>query len=728
MALPDVWRRFRAMPRTPLFQQMQTTECGAACLGIVLAHHGRWVPMNELNKACGVSRDGCTAGDIQRAAAEYNVEVTGWRRRAKYVEHLTSPAILFWEFCHFVVLEGVRNDRYYINDPANGHYTLDAETFKQRYTGILLMLEPRPDFQPAGRAPTMRSQLLPWIRDQKTLIGVAVILGLLLAVPTLAVPELLRYFTDGAASSDGPAIGVVIGGTLAAGIALYGLIWAQQRILLKASVRIAVSQSERFLSTLLRLPMEYFSQRFSAELASRTQLLDNIANTGAVQLTRILIELAMSLIYLAWIALQDLVLAAVAIAVAAANIVLARSVSHRRKNENFRLRRSQGVLAGLGAMALKNLDALRSSGTENSFFVRFSGYQARELGFRQRSAELGAITSALPPFFHMVGGAAVLGVGGLRVIAGDMSVGDVMATYFVIGSFLLPLGKYIESVGSFQFLEADLQRVQDVIDADEGRKTPQGQKTTGLASIGRRVRLAGRLELKNVTFGYRPHHQPIVEGFDLILEPGQRVALVGPSGSGKSTIASLIAGIYQPWSGHILFDGHARDEVPHEVVIDSLAYVNQQINLFSGTIRENLTMWNPTVPDALVLAAARDAHIHDEIAQRPLGYDTLVEEGGENFSGGQRQRLEIARALVHRPSLIVLDEATSDLDAAVEARIDDSLRRRGCACLYVAHRLSTVRDCDEILVLDQGKTVQRGHHEELMKNRGGLYRSLATSQ
>ena len=684
--------------------------------------------MNELSKACGVSRDGCTAGDIQRAAQAYDVEVSGWRRRAEYVEHLTSPAILFWEFCHFVVLEGVRNNRYYINDPANGYYSLDAETFKQRYTGILLLLEPRPGFRPDGRAPTMWSQLLPRIRGQRILIGAAVALGLLLAVPTLAVPELLRYFTDAAASATGPSVGIVVGGTLAAGFALFGLVWIQQRILLRASVRIAVSQSERLLSTLLRLPIEYFAQRFSAELASRTQLLDNIANTGAVQLTRLLIELAMAVVYLVWIAFQDLVLAAVAVAIAALNVVLVRSVSQRRKIENFNLRRSQGVLTGLAAMATKNLDALRSSGTENSFFVRFSGYQARELGFRQRSAELGAVTNALPPFFNMIGGAAVLGVGGLRVISGDMSIGDVMATYFVIGSFLLPLGKYIESVGLFQLLEADLQRVQDVTDAGSGEEPPQNPERTGPVSIGRRVRLAGRLELKDVTFGYRPHHEPIVEGFDLTIEPGQRVALVGPSGSGKSTIASLIAGIYQPWSGHILFDGHARDEVPREVVVDSVAYVDQQVHLFSGTIRENLTMWNPTVPDALVLSAARDAHIHDEIAQRPLGYDTLVEEGGENFSGGQRQRLEIARALVQRPSLLILDEATSDLDAAVEARIEDSLRRRGCACLFVAHRLSTVRDCDEILVLDKGRTVQQGHHEELMLDRQGLYRSLVTSQ
>jgi len=411
-------------------------------------------------------------------------------------------------------------------------------------------------------------------------------------------------------------------------------------------------------------------------------------------------------------------------------LALAHFVSHRRHDAAFRLRRSQGVLSGIGTAAVRNLDALRASGTEDGFFTRFSGYQALELGYRQRSAELGAVASTLPPFFLMVGSALILGIGGMRVISGDMSIGDVAATYFVIGSFLLPIGKYVESNGLIQVLQADLHRIQDVLDADPGPPSRAPRRDGGgrLVSIGGRVRLTGHLELRDVTFGYRLHHEPIIEGFNLVIEPGQRVALVGASGSGKSTIAFLIAGIHSPWSGRILFDGHEREAIPRDVAIDSIAHVDQRVNLFSGTIRENLTMWNPTVPEALVVAAARDAFIHDEIAKRPLGYDTILEEGGANFSGGQQQRLEIARALVPRPSLIVLDEATSDLDAGVEAQIDDALRRRGCACLIVAHRLSTVRDCDEIMVLDRGRTVQRGQHEELMLDREGTYHGLVSSQ
>ncbi|MDE0421694.1 MAG: ATP-binding cassette domain-containing protein [Gammaproteobacteria bacterium] len=727
-ALAGFWGRLRPIRSTPVFQQIQASECGAASLGIVLASLGKWVGMNELCKACGVSRDGCSAADIQRAAAGHGVEVTGWQRSAEYLKGLDTPAILFWEFSHFLVLEGFRNNRYHINDPANGRYTLDEATFRNRYMGIVLLVRPGPDFAPSGRPFSLHRQLAPWIREQKTPIGLAFVLGVLLAVPTLALPELLRYFTDTAIGPQPPSAPLVIGGALVIAVSLFAIVWGQQRILLAASIRIAVTQSERFLATLLRLPMAYFAQRLSGELAARTRLLDNIANTATTRLARLMIELTMSLIYLVWIVLQDVLLAATALLVASLNVLLARWVSHRRKDESFRLRRSQGMLSGIGAMGAKNLDTLRASGTEGDFFTRFSGYQALELGSRQRSAELGAIASSLPPLFLMVGGAVVLGVGGMRVIAGDMSIGDVVATYFVIGSFLLPIGRYVESVGLIQILEADMRRVQDVLDADPGADADAPAKSDRLVSIGRRLRLSGRLELRDVTFGYRPHHEPIIEGFSLSLEPGQRIALVGPSGSGKSTLASLIAGVHRPWSGQILFDGHPRDDIPREVAIDSVAYVTQRANLFSGTVRDNLTMWNPTVPDALVVDAAQDAHIHDEIAKRPLGYDTPVEEGGGNFSGGQRQRLEIARALLARPSLIVLDEATSDLDAAVEARIDDALRRRGCACLIVAHRLSTIRDSDEILVLDAGRTVQRGQHEELMLDETGLYHALVTSQ
>jgi len=310
--LAEFWHRVRPIQRTPLFQQNQASECGAASLGIVLARLGKHLGLNELGKACGVSRDGCSAADIQRAAACYGVEVTGWKRSAEYLKSLESPAILFWEFNHFLVLEGHRNKRFYINDPANGHYTLDEQTFRKRYMGIVLLVRPGPDFQPTEKPPSVATQLTPWVRDQRGRVAVAFALGLLLAVPTLALPELLRYFTDSVLGSDPPSAAVVVGGALAIAGSVFAIVWGQQRLLLAAGTRIAITASERFLSTLLRLPMAYFAQRFSGELASRTRLSDNIANAATTRLILLAIELTMCVIYLVWIILQDLVLAAAA--------------------------------------------------------------------------------------------------------------------------------------------------------------------------------------------------------------------------------------------------------------------------------------------------------------------------------------------------------------------------------------------------------------------------------
>ena len=416
----------------------------------------------------------------------------------------------------------------------------------------------------------------------------------------------------------------------------------------------------------------------------------------------------------------------IVVVVVGASAVLMRVVSRTRTDENRQMRREQGQLAGIGMAGLRTMDSLRATAGEDGFFARWTGYQARELAARQRFAELGHVTAALPGMALVLGSAAVLGLGGWRVISGEATLGMLMGFYVAAGNFLRPIGRFVQFADLFQVLEADLQRLADVFDVPEdaalvARRDPAPGR---VATLGGRLRLAGRIELRDVTFGYRPHHPPLIENLNLTIEPGQRVAVVGSSGSGKSTLLMLVNGLYAPWSGEVLFDGVPRAEVPHRVLSGSVACVDQQPLLFAGTVRDNLTLWNPTVPDRQVVTAARDALIHDEIMARPGGYKTAVEEGGPNFSGGQRQRLEIARALAGNPSVLLLDEATSALDAVSEQRIDDALRRRGCTCLIVAHRLSTIRDCDRIVVLEGGREVQRGTHEELIGDRDGRYHRL----
>ena len=727
MAVKIPGRRVGKRARTPLFPQFEASECGAACLGIILAHHGRWEPIEELRQACSVSRDGASAADIVAAGARYGLKISGWRKRIGELRNMELPVILFWEFNHFVVLEGVGNGRYYLNDPANGRRTVGEETFDQAYTGIVLTAERTPEFTTGGPSPSVTRRLGPWLRDVKGPLAFVAACGLLLALPGLALPILLSVFVDHVLAGPETYWGVpLVIVAFLAGLLVYLLTWLQQHSLRKLAIRLSVVHAERFLSRLFRLPVPYFAHRFAGDLTSRVQLNDLVAWGSSRQFVGIMIELVMSLLFLALMLVLDPLLAALVAALGAANVGLMRILSRSRNDENRQVRREQALLFGIGTSGLRNIDSLRATSTEDDFFARWSGYQARELVARQKFAEMGYVIACLPRVSLVLGGAAVLGFGGWRVMSGDMTIGTLMGFYVVAANFLQPIGRFVQSADAFQILEADLQRIDDVLDApeDPAMESRSDSETDGIATVGGQLRLAGRIELRNVTFGYRLNRPPLIDNLSLTIGPGQRVAVIGPTGSGKSTLLRLLSGEYKPWSGEILFDGVPISEVPRQVLTRSVAVVNQQIFLFAATVRENLTMWNLTVPDYRLVAAARDALIHDDIMSRASGYDSMVEEGGRNFSGGQRQRLEIGRALVNNPSVLLLDEATSTLDSLSEIQIDDGLRRRGCTCVIVAHRLSTIRDCDQIVVLDRGRETQRGTHEELITDKNGLYYQL----
>ena len=717
----------RRRTRTPVLLQLTQTECGAACLGIVLAHFGRWVSIEELRETCSVGRDGCNAADIYRAARRYGLETKGWRKQPRELRGMTPPMILFWEFDHFVVLEGFAKGRFLINDPANGHRTVGEEEFDRAFTGVTLTFRPGPDFRPGGVRPGLLYRVLPWLRDVKKPLAFAMCCGLLLTLPSLALPFLAGLFVDFVLSGREPSWGgALIGALLAAAGLLYLLTWLRERCLRRLSVRLSIDHAERFMTRLFRLPMRFFSHRLSGDLTSRIQLLDAVANTATAHFVGILIELVTSVAFLGLMLAYDPLLCAVVVGLGALGAAAMRVLARARVDENRRLRREQGILCGIGMFGLGKIDTLQATAAEDDFFSRWTGHQARELRARQRFAELGYVNAALPLLFLILGNAAVLGLGGWRVMSGDMTLGMLTAFYMAAVNFMQPIGRFIQFADTFQILEADLQRLDDVFDAPEDRDFAPVSGASGdrVAAFAGRLRLKGRIELRDVTFGYQDNREPLFKDFSLTVEPGQRVAIVGPSGSGKSTLSALVAGIQQPWSGEVLIDGHPRGAIPRELLHGSMSLVDQHVFLFADTVRENLTMWIPEVPDQILVAAAQDATIHEEIVSRPLGYDAPVDEAGRNFSGGQRQRLEIARALVNNPSVLILDEATSSLDTITEVRIDDALRRRGCTCLIVAHRLSTIRDCDLIVVLDRGREVQRGAHQDLMRDADGLYRQL----
>ena len=710
---------------TPLLLQTHTTECGAACLGSILAYFGRWVPLTELRDKCEVNRDGSTAASIARAARYYGLECKGRSAHVHQLRNLPLPLILFWQFNHFLILEGFDRNHFYLNDPATGRRKLSTEEFGSGFSGIALQLNPGPEFRRGGIQPNLLRRIPLWLRGSWGALAYALGCGLMLAVLALVTPGILGIFVDQVLGENEPWGGLLAGALAAAAAMVYGLTWLKQWCLKRLSIKLSIVAGNRCLSQLLWLPVEYFNHRLVGELTDRVLSIDRIAKGLSERFLGVTIEITTSVVFLAVMVAYDPTLALLVLGLAMLNAVLVHGLTRIRTDESHTLRSEQGLLVGVSTLMLNQTERMRMNAEDASFFTRWSGHQAKELSAYQRFSELSHVNEAMPNLFMILGSVVVLAFGANRVMTGDLTLGALIAFYIVATMFLEPIGRFVEFADERQALETDMQRLDDILESSEDpRLTSRDRTSEEIATFNGRLRLAGRVELRNVTFGYNRGRPPLIKDFNLLIKPGQRVAVVGPSGSGKSTLSCLVSGLYQPWSGEILFDGHARQEIPEEVLSRSLSMVDQHSVFFSATVRENITLWNSAVPDDDVVNAARDACIHDEILSRPLGYATPVEEDGGNFSGGQRQRLEIARSLAGNPTVLILDEATSALDATTEEYVDNALRRRGCSCLIVAHRLSTVRDCDEIIVLDKGVQVQRGTHDELITDETGLYYRL----
>ena len=745
--------------RTPTILQMEGVECGAAALGIILSYWGGPVPLTELRRECGVSRDGSKASNILKAARLYNLDAKGFKKPIADLKILPPPYIVFWNFNHFLVVEGFSKKRVYLNDPAAGPRTVDLDEFDRAYTGVVLMMEPGPDFKKGGKKPGIIPALSDRLQSSRWAIAFCLVAGLLLTVPRLAVPAFSQIFIDEILVENRtewlrPLLLVMLFATVIRGL-LAKLRFVYLR---RLAVKLSVSMSGQFLWHTLRLPVGFYAQRFTGEISSRTELNDKVAEVLSGKLATTAIDTVMMVFYAAIMLMYDRVLTGVAIFFALLNFLALQSLSRSRVDANTRLASESGKVSGVAIGGIQAIETIKASGLEYDLFAKFSGYYAKMLNAQQELALPSQILSILPGFLMGLASTSILVVGGLRVMNGSLSMGMLIAYQSLTQEFLTPVNNLVGFGTTLQELEADLNRLDDVLQnpidpeaesgrgfrrhslGDAGLETPANSpgsivetraidpaphSSTSITSDS--FQLKGYLELRNISFGYNRLDSPLIENLTVTVKPGQRIALVGSSGSGKSTVAKLITGLYQIWEGEILFDGVPRQQIQRSILANSLAMVEQDIFLFAGTVRENLTLWDSTVPEADLVRAATDAAIHDLILNMPGGYDAQLSEGGTNMSGGQRQRLEIARALVRNPAVLVLDEATSALDAETELTIDRNLRRRGCSCIVVAHRLSTIRDCDEILVLERGKVVERGTHEDL-RDRAGAYVRLISSE
>ncbi|AII48205.1 multidrug ABC transporter [Synechococcus sp. KORDI-52] len=710
------------MVNTPTVLQMENTECGAASLSIVLQHYGRYVPLAQLRELCGVSRDGSDAANLILAARSLGLDAKGFKKGIAALEKINLPAILFWEFNHFLVFEGFRGDRVALNDPALGPRTVSREEFDRSYTGIVLTMEPGPEFQRGGRAPSPWP--IVWRRLSSEPMGALFILiaGLLLILPQLVMPVFAQIYLD---EVIGNAMNHWLKPMLWSMALTIGLQVVLQHLQLVGTRSLEKRLTRRFAigfeHQILALPERFYSQRHASDIASRMDINTTIAEFIGGKLIPMATGLVLLVFYLILTFLYSPWLGILILTTTAINALVVQRNLRTQKDASIALQKDEAKSGAVVVGAMRDIETIKAAALEHDVFRRFAGYQSRLLNTLQalqlRNASLRLIPNGLTTFNEV----AVLLLGFLLVIRGDLTLGMLLAAQTIAFSLKGQIESLIEFIQQLPGFEAGVLRLEDVLEQPRDPLLDHPSRTNANRAP---TRMSGKIEIDDLRFGFTAIQEPLIDGLSLTIQPGMRVALVGGSGSGKSTLAKLLAGLHQPTGGTIRFDGHTLLELPRSVAVASLAMVQQEIQLFGCSVRDNLSLWNRTISDTTLQDACRDAEVLEVVRGLPDGLDTQLSEGGRNLSGGQRQRLEIARALVSNPSILIMDEATSALDAETERKLIANLARRGCTQIIVAHRLSTIRDADLILVMDQGKVIQQGSHKQLAGEPSGPYMQL----
>ena len=705
--------------KTPTIYQMEATECGAASLTMVFGYYGKFLPLEQMRIETGVSRDGCNAKNILRAARKFGMEAKGYKKSLEGLLEMEAPCIIHWNFNHFVVWEGVQGKYAYINDPAMGRRKLTMEELDDCYTGVVLAFQPTESFEKSKKKKTLMSFIKKRLKGQTGTITALFTIGLLMVFPGMVIPVFSQFFIDEIISAGHDDWMSVFLAVMAFTVLFkQGLTYYRGMLLQRFQNKMALTSAHEFLSHMFRLPMSFFDQRYSGDLAQRVDNNNNVSTFLAGELAETVLNIFVAAFYLILLLVYSPLLTLIGIFNVVFNMVVVKLSSNSISSMTMKFQQDQGKLVGSLFAGLNITATLKASGAESGYVSRIQGNYAKTTLLEQKIGKRQEILNAIPTAANEITSVLVLMLGGLLVIKGNLTAGMLVAYTSLLDSFTDPVNKLVQFVQKIQTLKADMSRVEDIMKYEEDGKFKETKK------VPMTMKLEGVVDLEDISFGYSILENPLVEGFNFHLNSGSSIAFVGASGCGKSTVSKIVSGLYLPWGGEVRMDGVPVANIPKEILSSSISTVSQEITLFSGTIKDNLTMWNKSVMDVDIVKAAKDACIHDVITSKPGAYDFKLAEGGSNLSGGQRQRLEIARALVTNPSILIMDEATSALDPVVEKEIIDNIKRRGCTCVIVAHRLSAIRDCDEIIVMDRGKIVQRGNHEELAKVDGHYQRLI----
>ena len=713
--------------KVPVILQMEALECGAASLCMVLAYYKKWVPLDQVRSDCGVSRDGSNALSIWKAAEGYGMKVKANRFKVEQLQkEATFPAIIWWNHNHFVVLDGFKKGKAVINDPAKGVVRMPIQEFEQNYSMLCMQFEPTEKFEPGGKPQSILAFLKKRIKGNPSTLLLVMLTGALSVAAGVLMPVFSRIFTDeilGGDNRDWLTPFLLLFGALILFRLIAGALNA--KAIQRATGKIAITSNAQFMWHILRMPMGFFAQRMAGDLSGRQQSNDQVANTLIRQLAPTVMNMMLLVLYLIVMIQYSPLLTAIGVFTILLNILLVQIITQKRMEISRTQMRDQGKLNATTVSGIDMIETIKSAGAENGFFERWSGYHASVIRSKSEFSETNRYLEPLSALIQTLSGVLVLAAGVWLIMDGRFTVGMLLAFQAFMTSFLGPVNQVIAAGQSIQEMRASMERIDDVMKYPaDVPETVDPKEADGLEEARK---LSGEVSMEHITFGYAKLAAPLITDFSLHLKPGSRVALVGGSGSGKSTIAKLLSGLYQPWEGEIRYDGKLISEIPRAVFTGSLSVVDQDVVLFEDTIQNNIKMWDDTIEDFEMILAARDAGIHEDILSRKGGYRHMLREGGKDLSGGQRQRIEIARVLAGDPSIIIMDEATSALDAKTEYEVSEAICARGITCVIVAHRLSTIRDCDEIIVLDKGKVVERGTHDELIKG-DGLYRKLVITE